>query len=75
MCTNFKVLAKNKNGTKPNVVIGRSMEFAFYMDAKLYFRKGNQQFKQCLYDPFTQKEVSKDVADNILFILGNVIPP
>jgi choloylglycine hydrolase len=66
MCTNFKVLAKT-NGHNSNVVIGRSMEFALFMDAKLYFRKANQDFKQCLYDPYTNKKASEDLADKFQF--------
>lgn len=50
MCTNFKVLArdiKKTNGT----IVGRSMENAVFMGAKLFFRAEGHEYTQCFYDP------------------------
>ncbi|GEM_PF-5065342 len=64
MCTNFRILNKNSE----EIVIGRSMEFAFFLDAKIFYSPHIRGInKQCFYNPFTQKYCSPEEVNNYKF--------
>ncbi|MDY8138606.1 linear amide C-N hydrolase [Aquimarina sp. 2201CG5-10] len=69
MCTNFKIRTETKKPNElPGVVIGRSMEFAIFMGAKLYFSYGNgKTAHQNYYDPFIKGDVSSDISKDYKF--------